>query len=99
VATQIPQECLEIVLSLAGPTQDQSMPCTWVDRAKEDTLGIFTGDLDLGLRAAKRPGVPQWREPPQDRGIDHQQYRFGWHVLYAADKAPFFWARFGSLLA
>src|SRR5512138_3680355 len=93
----IPQERLEVALALAGPTQDQSMPRTWIDRTEQDALGVRAGDLDLGLRAAKRPGVSQRREPPQDRGIDHQQDRLVGHASYPADQTPFFWARFGSL--
>ena len=38
-----------------------------IDRAEQDPFGILAGDLDLGLLAAKRPGVAQRREPAKDR--------------------------------
>jgi hypothetical protein len=94
---QISQEGLEVFLSLPRASEHQAMSGSGIDRTKEHPLGIATADLDHRRFAAKGPRMPQRREPSQDRCVQDQQHCTGRHPFQAANEAPFFCARLGSL--
>src|SRR5207248_11355101 len=96
---QVAQEGLKVLLALPQPAEDQPMARPRVDGPEQDPLGIAAGNLDDGLLALERPGEPQRREPAQGGRIDEQEHRMGRHPFQAADKPPFFCARWGSLPA
>jgi len=90
------EEGLEMRLLHVGAPQEEPMPCTEVDRTKQDAFRVTPRHRDMGLFALESPGTTQDGKEAQHRLILTEQHGVSWELPEPADYRPFFCARCGA---
>ena len=79
-----------------GAPQEEPMPCTEVDRTKQDAFRVTPRNRDMGLFALESPGTTQDGKEAQHCLVLTEEHGMRGQLVETADYRPFFCARCGA---